>query len=144
MCLRFVITCWYFEYLGPRKGALSCFAVITKDKRNWRFPENKASTAPGALREIPDYHISGNNTKTVGSASDCYCFFFFFFFSKPPKWTRHVPNPVIKPELWLMSSLSNTMWLKTLVTQNVTTCEVSNGPANTRLVLKIARPAHIF
>lgn len=43
-----------------------------------------------------------------------------------------------------MSSLSNTMWLKTLVTQNVTTREVSNGPANTRLVLKIARPAHIF
>lgn len=31
-----------------------------------------------------------------------------FFLSKPPKWTRHLPNPVRRPKLWLMPSLSNT------------------------------------
>lgn len=37
--------------------------------------ENKANTAPGASREIPDYHSPGNKTKTAGSASHYNCFF---------------------------------------------------------------------
>lgn len=63
----------------PQKGhTVWLCPAIAKDKRNWRLPENKASTTPAALREIPDYHGSGNKTETVGSVSDYYCFFFSF------------------------------------------------------------------
>lgn len=71
-----------------RTYAASLCSEMTKDKRNWRKPENKTSTTPGALWEISDYHRSGNKPKTAGSASDYCC---FFFPSYPPK-TKQAPT----------------------------------------------------
>lgn len=69
MCLGPAIIFDTVNVYGPDRTLWLCPAM-TKGKRNRRVPENKASTAPGALREIPDYHSSGNKTETAGSASD--------------------------------------------------------------------------
>lgn len=49
--------------------------------------------------------------KSLFSISTCkigLLFFFSFFLSNPPKWTRHLPTPLRKPELQCPPSLWNT------------------------------------